>query len=57
MGAFEERSKKRSAEMSGLVSAKELLAGMKPPAASLLQEAQKVPIAPRKVRFLGIGSV
>jgi len=56
MGSFEERSKKRTAEMSGLVSAKSLLAGMKP-ATALLQEAEKVPIAPRKVRFLGIGSV
>merc|ERR1740117_831809 len=56
MGSFGERSKKRTAEMSGLVSAKSLLAGMKS-ATALLQEAEKVPTATRKVRFLGIGSV
>lgn len=58
VGAFEERSKKRTNEMNGLSTAKELLAGMNPStqAALLQQPAKAVPIAARKVRFLGLGA-
>lgn len=61
IGAFEERAKKRTNELNGLVAAKELLAGMNPSTqAALLQSSNKVPVSPhesaRKVRFLGLGA-
>jgi len=62
IGAFYKRSEARTAEMNGLVGAKEFLAGYKPPAeeAALLEKGRGGAkafddAALRSVRFLGLG--
>jgi len=61
LGAFEKRSAARTAELNGLVGAKEYLAGYKPPAgeeAALLEQGKGKSFddaALRQVRFLGLG--
>jgi len=62
LGAFSKRSEARTAEMNGLVAAKEFLAGYKPPSeqSALIEKAQAEgktfdDAALRNVRFLGLG--